>query len=356
VQKDFHPRRGRAWLQGPGFAVARAWACIGFVSLAVAARAQSPELTMRDFSSGQIKKGVRSIGFGGDGATWGNYGLVWKDASTALVDYGNTKFDNGNDFHFSAIGLTSPSLWHDAALYVIVMSQEAGNILFDDKSPAFGRSAVPVVGGGSDHAVFSKIAMPLGNGVSAGVLLSYETSGFDTSAIESPGQTVHYQTTWRPSGGFGIAWQPSKMVLVGLRALLNNDFERRTDPVSLTEGTSRSQEYRVGASYSPWGGALLDAGGTFLKKQNGLTGARTTLEHPNIGFEQAVWDRRYVIRFGVDETSPTAGFSVKVKPLNLDFAYVHDMARARVGDLFGRRSESFVMTLTLNYAALMGGR
>src|ERR1700739_4886225 len=78
---------------------------------AYSAQAQSPELTMRDFSSGQIKKGVRSIGFGGDGATWGNYGLVWKDAGTALVDYGNTHFDNGNDFHFSAVGLTSPSLW-----------------------------------------------------------------------------------------------------------------------------------------------------------------------------------------------------------------------------------------------------
>src|SRR5712691_11114355 len=36
-----------------------------------AARAQSPELSIREFSSGQMKKGVRSIGFGGDGATWG---------------------------------------------------------------------------------------------------------------------------------------------------------------------------------------------------------------------------------------------------------------------------------------------
>jgi hypothetical protein len=335
---------------------ARVWVCIGAVAIAAMARAQSPELTMRDFSSAQIKKGVRSIGFGGDGATWGNYGLVWKDAATALVDYGNTHFDNGNDFHFSAVGITSPSLWHDAALYVIVMSQKASGIHFNDKSPAFGRSAVPVVGSGSDHAVFSKIAMPLGNGVSAGVLLSYETSGFDASEVALLGKAVHYETTWRPSGGFGIAWQPSKSVLVGFRALLNNDFERRTDPVSVTEGTSRSQEYRVGASYSPWAGALLDAGGTFLKKQSGLTGSHTTLEHPNIGFEQAFSDRRYVVRFGVDETSPTAGFSVKVKPLNLDFAYVHDMARARVGPLFGERSESFVMTLTLDYAALMGGR
>jgi hypothetical protein len=74
--------------------------------------AQSPELAMRDFSSGQIKKGVRSIGFGGDGATWGNYGLVWRDADTALVDYGDTHYTNGNDFHFEAVGLTSPPLWH----------------------------------------------------------------------------------------------------------------------------------------------------------------------------------------------------------------------------------------------------
>jgi hypothetical protein len=70
---------------------------------------------MREFSSGQIKKGVRSIGFGGDGATWGNYGLVWQDANTAVVDYGNTHYSNGNDFNFQAVGATSPSLWHDCS-------------------------------------------------------------------------------------------------------------------------------------------------------------------------------------------------------------------------------------------------
>lgn len=36
-----------------------------------AARAQSPELAIRELAWGQIKKGVRAIGFGGDGATWG---------------------------------------------------------------------------------------------------------------------------------------------------------------------------------------------------------------------------------------------------------------------------------------------
>ena len=44
--------------------------------LASHASAQSPELSLREFASGQVKKGVRSIGFGGDGATWGNYSLV----------------------------------------------------------------------------------------------------------------------------------------------------------------------------------------------------------------------------------------------------------------------------------------
>lgn len=91
-------------------------------------RAQSPELSMRDFSSGQIKKGVRPIGFGGDGATWGNYGLVWKDADTALGDYGDTSFSNDNNFHFAAIGATSPALWHGLAIYLIAMREDTNHV------------------------------------------------------------------------------------------------------------------------------------------------------------------------------------------------------------------------------------
>src|ERR1700751_3102073 len=101
---------------------------MGLLTLHDWTHAQSPELSMREFSSAQIKKGVRSIGFGGDGATWGNYGLVWKDADTALLDYGNTRFDNGNTFQFSAVGLTSPALWHGLAIYVIAMTQSAHDI------------------------------------------------------------------------------------------------------------------------------------------------------------------------------------------------------------------------------------
>jgi hypothetical protein len=89
---------------------ATVWLAIALLELLGASlpglvRAQSPELAMRDFSSGQIKKGVRSIGFGGDGATWGNYSLVWKDAGTALADYGDTSYTNDNDFTSSPSAL-----------------------------------------------------------------------------------------------------------------------------------------------------------------------------------------------------------------------------------------------------------
>jgi hypothetical protein len=56
----------------------------------------------------------RSIGFGGDGATWGNYSLVWKDTNTGgLVSYDDTNYSNGNDFHFTAVGVNTPALWRE---------------------------------------------------------------------------------------------------------------------------------------------------------------------------------------------------------------------------------------------------
>ena len=93
---------------------------------------------MRDFSSGQIKKGVRAIGFGGDGATWGNYALVWKDAGGSLVDYGDTSYSNGNDFHFAAAGATSPSLWRQLAVYLIAMKEDTNTLHFNLRSPGLG--------------------------------------------------------------------------------------------------------------------------------------------------------------------------------------------------------------------------
>ncbi len=307
---------------------------------------------MRDFSSGQIKKGVRSIGFGGDGATWGNYGLVWKDAGTTLLDYGDTSYSNGNDFHFEAVGGTTPPLWHDLAIYLIGMTETTNDVRFSPKSPGLGPGATPVAGRGTDNALFSKIALPVGYGVSAGILVSYETSHFDATSVATPQEKVRYETRWRPSGGFGVAWQPSKRMLLGFRALLNNDLEQRSDPQGVSEGLARSAELRLGGSMSPWEGALIDVGGTRLEKRNAIARTHATTNEPNVGFEQALFARRLVLRLGVDETSPTAGLSVKLAPFNLDVAYVRNMARSRVGELFGTRSNSILATFTVDYDAI----
>jgi hypothetical protein len=311
---------------------------------------------MRDFASGQVKKGVRSIGFGGDGATWGNYALVWKDAGGALVDYADTSFTNGNDFHFSAVGITSPSLWHDLAIYVIAMDEGTNDVHFTTKSPGLGLGAVPLAGTGSDHALFSKIALPLGLGFSAGALVSYETSQFAAAADANPANMIHYETKWRPSGGFGVAWQPNPRVLVGVRALLNSDEERRTDSAGTREGIARSQEYRLGVSVSPWAGALIDIGTTRLEKRNSLSASHSIDWEPNVGFEQWVIDRRLALRFGQDETSLTAGLSWKLAPFDVGVAYVNNMAHSRVGNLFGTNSRSLLMTATLDYRSLLSKR
>src|SRR5262245_4345206 len=83
-----------------------------------------PELSLREFAGGQVKKGVRTIGMGGDGATTGNYALVYKDAGGALADYGTVHYlDTGNNFGFAAVGFTTPTFWNDAAFYVIALGQ-----------------------------------------------------------------------------------------------------------------------------------------------------------------------------------------------------------------------------------------
>ncbi len=57
------------------------------------------------------------------------------------------------------------------------------------------------------------------------------------------------------------------------------------------------------------------------------------------------------VRFGLDESSPGAGFTAKFAAFKLDVAYIHNMARERVGDLFGVSSQSLIMTLNFNYQA-----
>ena len=100
---------------------------------------------------------------------------------------------------------------------------------------------------------------------------------------------------------------------------------------------------------------MIDVGGTRLEKRNAIAGTHTIIYEPNIGFEQALISRRLTLRFGVDETSPTAGLSVKIPPFNLDVAYVRNMARSRVGGLFGTESNSVLATVTLDYGAIYRG-
>ena len=310
---------------------------------------QNPEFSLREFASGQIKKGVRSIGMGGDGATWGNYSLVWRDSSTALLDAGETGYRNGNKFSFTAVGVTLPAFKNGLTLYGIALSQYASNISTTLKYPGSGGLADVVHGDGNSQSVFIKAAMPLGHGFSWGALVSYERSQFDAVSDHTVGQYVNYKTGWVPSGGFGVTWQPSKRFLFGFRALFNNDSEKRMDNVGTSSGSNNTQEYRLGMSVGLWRGALVDVGGNVRHKYNELYNAKNTATEPNLGFEQSLWQRHFSFRFGVDETSETGGVSLRFNPLVIDIAYVHNLALERVGTVFGPRSNSILSTVMFDF-------
>jgi hypothetical protein len=132
-----------------------------------------------------------------------------------------------------------------------------------------------------------------------------------------------------------------RKMLFGFRGLFNNDLERRTDSAGTRQGLARSAEYRLGGSVSLWEGGWFDAGATRLERRNALSAAHTVTYHPNLGFEQTLLQGRLTPRFGLDETSPTAGLSYRFIPFRLDFAYVNNMAKSRVHDLFGQTSNRF---------------
>ncbi len=314
--------------------------------------AQSPEISLREFSSGQIKKGVRSLGMGGDGATWGNYSMVYRDTGMALIDGGVTTYPNHNTSGFVAVGATTPNLWRGLALYAIVISQFTPNVSANLKSPGLGSGAIPVHGDGSNQALFVKAAMPLGKGFSMGILFSYERSSFDAVA-DTTGKYVRYQSLWLPSGGLGVTWQPIDRILVGVRVLFNNDRERRTDLKGITEGLNLSQEVRAGISVGLWKGALIDVGGNIRNKHSQLSNSTTLTIEPNVGFEQSLWKRHFALRAGMDESSYTAGFSIKFLPVSFDVAYIYNLGYARIGSLYGINSNSVIATLSLDYAALI---
>jgi hypothetical protein len=60
-------------------------------------------------------------------------------------------------------------------------------------------------------------------------------------------------------------------------------------------------------------------------------------------------DSRLALRFGLDETSPTAGLSFKFDRYRLDAAYVDNMVRSRVDNLSGTQSHSALVTFTIDY-------
>ena len=314
---------------------------------------QSPEFSLREFASGQIKKGVRSIGMGGDGATWGNYSLIWKDTGTAIIDGGTSHYSNDNNFSFTAVGFTTPSLWHGLAIYAIALSQYSSNVAISLKSPGLGIGAIPTHGDGTNQSLFIKAAMPIGKGFSFGILVSYERSQFDAISDGNKSDYVRFQTSWQPSGGFGISWQPSSRFLIGFRGLFNNDLEKRIDNTGTYQGVSQTNEYRLGASISLWQGALIDAGGNIRSTYNQIYNTRHLNPAPNLGFEQNLYKRHFAFRFGLDESSETGGISIRFRPVAIDVAYVHNLGIARFGNLFGTNSNSFLATFSFNYETLL---
>lgn len=311
--------------------------------------AQSPEILLREFASGQIKKGVRSIGMGGNGATWGNYSLTWRDSTTALLNVGVTSYSNQNNFSFTGLGFNSPAVgrW---VVYGIALSQNANNVNMSIKSPALGAALAPVHGDGNNQAVFIKIARPFKHGLSLGFLLSYERSQFALTSDQDQSNYVHFQTAWLPSGGMGLTWQPNNKLLFGFRGLFNHDQERRIDNLGIYSGLNLAHEYRLGFSVVVWSGALIDIGGNMRYRYNEIAGTRRSDFSPNFGFEQNLLNRKLALRCGVDESSATGGFSVRILPLILDVAYLNNLGSTRLGNLFGASSNSVITTLVYNYS------
>jgi hypothetical protein len=286
---------------------------------------------------------------GGDGATWGNYSLVYRDSSTALLDIGSTTYPTGNEFSFSAVGVTLPPFSHGFTIYAIALSQYAAGVATTLKSPGPTDPPTAVHGDGSNQAVFLKMAMPFGKGFSGGLLLSYERSQFDANADNTPADNIRLRTNWVPSGGFGLSWQPNRTFLLGFRALFNNDEEKRVDNTASFKGANNTQEYRFGLSVALWPGALIDIGGNVRHKSNQLYHTGGTATEPNLGFEQRLWHQHVAFRFGLDETSPTGGISLRFSPINIDVAYVHNLAAERVGTIFGNNNNSILTTLVFDF-------
>ncbi len=313
-----------------------------------------PETALREFAGGQVKKGVRTIGMGGDGATTGNYALVYKDAGGALVDEGIVRFqDTGDLFTFSAVGFTTPAFWNDAAFYVIALGQRGTDARVWDDVPS--ASHPPSRGDLSDTSVFVKFAKPLSRSWSVGLMLAYELSQA-TLLPDSGAPPIEYRTSYLPSGGAGLHWHPNEHWQAGARVIMNHDLETRTQSGASRSGLLRAYEYRFGVAYSPWTGTLFDVGGVALDRSSALDGTSTFQVRPTVGVEQALVRKRVWARAGLDETTWTTGMSVAFEPFKIDLAYLYDLAAARTGDVFGKRNTSLIATINFDYEAVLGKR
>jgi hypothetical protein len=331
--------------------------CVVVLTLVTTAANASagPETALREFAGGQIKKGVRTIGMGGDGATTGNYALVYKDAGGALFDQGIVRFQDTSDlFTFSAVGFTTPAFWDDAAFYVIALGQQGNRVrVWDFTSP--NPSKPPSIGDVSDTSLFVKFAKPLTSTLSIGFMWAFELS----QALllpDSGAPPIEFHTSYLPSGGAGLHWHPDERWQLGVRVILNHDTETRSQAGTSKSGLLRSYEYRLGAAYSPWRGTLLDVGGDALDRSSALDGTSTFDVHPTVGVEQAVVPKRVWARAGLDETTWTTGVSVAFAPFKIDLAYLYNLAAARTGDIFGKRNTSLIATIGFDYEKLLGPR
>jgi hypothetical protein len=311
-----------------------------------------PETALREFAGGQVKKGVRTIGMGGDGATTGNYALVYRDAGGAIFDQGVVHFtDTTNLFTFSAVGFTTPTFWDDAAFYVIALGQTGNHIHVWDLTPP-STPKPPSTGNLSDTSVFVKFAKPITKSLSIGFMGAYELSQA-TLVPNAGGTPIQLNTSYLPSGGLGLHWHPDDHWQLGVRVIMNHDHETRTQGALVTSGLLRSYEYRLGGAWSPWKGTLLDVGGVALDRSNQIEHTTSFTLNPTVGVEQALVAKRVWARAGLDETTWTTGMSAATGPIKIDLAYLYNLAAARTGDVFGKRNTSLIGTIGFDYERLL---
>ncbi len=328
-----------------------AWGALLVAFAFEGAAAAGPEIAMREFAGGQVKKGVRTIGMGGDGATTGNYALVYQDHGGALFDEGIVRFsDTGNLFTFSAVGFTTSSFWDGAAFYVIALSQRATDVHVWDFTPSAAKP--PSTGDLSDSSIFVKFAKPLTKTLSLGFMGAFELS--EATLRPNDGSSpIHFESSYLPSGGAGLHWHPDQHWQAGARVILNHDEETRTDGNGSRSGLNRAYEYRLGVAYAPWKGTLLDVGASGLDRSNELEHSSSFGIYPTVGAEQVLVRDRVWARAGLDETTWSTGMSIKAKPFKIDIAYLYNLAAARTGDVFGKRNASLIATIGFDYESLL---